>query len=419
MIPKKTFIVDTNVILHDPSAISTLSQNNTNKIILPIIVLEELDKFKLGTNIINFNARDFIRKLEKETIKVTIDIQDHKFPPDLPLSTDSKDNKILACAYYYNKTIQDSIFVSKDVNLRMKARAIGLVAQDYKMDKMEYTPYVGYSIMSVPSNIISDLNNNGEITPDSTFTSLVANQYFLLKDSTDEKNRVLAKYNKVKNLIIKIISESVLGVNPKNLEQTFAIDALLDPNIPLVALSGISGSGKTLISLATAIENKKNYQQIFITRQVIPVGHDIGFLPGSVEDKLKPYLEPFYDNLKFLKTINKTNKEKIEKMLTDNKIDIAPITYSRGRSMPKACLLVDECQNTTPHEIKTIITRAGEGTKVVLLGDTSQVDTPYLDKNSNGLTYAINKFKDQNLFAHIHLSKGERSELAELASKIL
>lgn len=414
---QKTFIIDTNVILHDPLALQNLSDNNNNLIVIPVTVLEELDKFKSGTNLINYNAREFIRNLEKSEIDVKVDIFNHQFPNTVPLETTSADNKILACAYHYKGN--NVYFVTKDINLRMKARAISLEAQDYQYDKVDDEVYNGYTIMEVETGLINRLYEKGQVPLEETnINSLIANQYLLLKDNADDKHRALARYADVDKTLKIVVDTTASGVNPKNLEQTFALDALLSPYIPLVALTGISGSGKTLLSLAAAIQNKKLYHQIFITRQTVPVGNDLGFLPGTVEEKIKPYLEPFYDNLKYLKTIN-GNTEKISHLEANHKIHIAPITYSRGRSIPRAFLIVDEAQNLTPHEAKTIITRAGEGTKVILMGDIEQIDTPYLDKNSNGLTHTINKFKGQSVFAYIHLSKGERSELAELASKIM
>jgi PhoH-like ATPase len=415
---QKTFIIDTNVILHDPLALTTLSENNNNLIIIPITVLEELDKFKSGTNLINYNAREFIRKLEKGDIALKVDIVNYKFPETIPLEANSSDNKILACAYSYKGP--NSYFVTKDINLRMKARAINLTAQDYKFDKIEYAQYNGYSKINVESQIIDELCNKGIIDYSliNVDEELVPNQYLLLKDSLNEKHSALGVFCAGSNTIKRLPEVTASGINPKNLEQTFALDALLNPYIPLVALTGISGSGKTLLSLAAAIQNKKLYHQIFITRQTVPVGNDLGFLPGTVEEKIRPYLEPFYDNLKFLRTIN-GNAEKIAFLEKEDKIHIAPITYSRGRSIPKVFLIVDEAQNLTPHEAKTIITRAGEGTKVILMGDIDQIDTPYLDKTSNGLAHTIHRFKGQSIFAYVHLNKGERSELAELASRIM
>ena len=446
---KKTFIIDTNVILHDPNAANILSQNNSNLLIFPIVVLEELDKFKSGTTSINYNARVFIRKLENNEFDYEVDINSHTFPNEISLETSrSQDNKILACAYKHKGP--NVFFVTKDVNLRMKAKAIKLAAQDYKSDKVEYIPYNGYSIISVEEELFNKIvsetkisyeefgntittNSNTakpavksakskrttkKISKPKDLLNLVPNQYLLLKNIKDDKQRCLAFYSAAEGNIKIIESSSATGVSPKNLEQTFALDALLNPNIPLVALTGISGSGKTLLSLAAAIQNKKLYHQIYITRQTIPVGNDIGFLPGTMKEKLDPYLEPFYDNLKLLKTIN-GNSEKIQELLDKQKIEPIAITHSRGRSIPKVMLLVDEAQNSGMHELKTLVTRAGVGTKVVLLGDLGQIDTPYLDKNSNGLTHVINKFKGNKLFAYINLTKGERSELAETASNIL
>lgn len=413
----KTFIIDTNVILHDPLSLKNLSQNNTNLIVIPITVLEELDKFKSGTNLINYNAREFIRNLEKEEIDIKVDICNYKFPDTIPLETTSADNKILACAYSYKSS--DATFITKDINLRMKAKAIDLESQDYQFDKTKYETYNGYSVLETSKLLIDELITKGQANSNKLkVDKLIPNQYFLLKDKTNNDHRALARYSNIDQTLKYISDISASSIYPKNLEQTFALDALLNPHLPLVALTGISGSGKTLLSLAAAIQIKKYYSQIFITRQTVPVGNDLGFLPGTAEEKIRPYLEPFYDNLRYLKAIN-GNIEKISHLENNDKIHVAPITYSRGRSIPKVYLIVDEAQNLTPHEAKTIITRAGEGTKVVLMGDIDQIDTPYLDRNSNGLTHTISKFKGQDVFAYIHLIKGERSELAELASKLM
>lgn len=254
-----------------------------------------------------------------------------------------------------------------------------------------------------------------KITPDYFSKPLIDNQYVLLKNQFGASG--LAKYSASKSTLERVLSQSAVGVTPQNLEQVFAMDALLDDNIKLVALTGTSGSGKTLLSLSAALEKKKSYLQLFLAKPPIPVGKDIGFLPGNLKEKLDPYMQSYYDNLEVIKAINP--KIDLIKLLTEEKIKVAAIPYMRGRSLPRIWFVIDEVQNMTPHEIKTIITRAGEGTKIVLLGDLTQIDSPYLDSNSNGLTHVINRFSNKSLFSHIHLKKSVRSELAEMASLIL
>ena len=411
---KKTFILDTSVILHDANSIDRLSDGNSNLIIIPIPVLEELDKFKFGNSPIHYNAREVIRKVELNTIDLVVDINSYSFPKNILLDNKINDNKLLACAYNHNKT-KKITFVSKDINLRAKAKALNLEAVDYKAENILENNYKGFVSLSVDPEIVNRLYNSVHIY-DNIFKEYNINQYFLLKNIQNYKNTVLAK--KTLDGIERVLENTASGISPKNVEQVFALDALLNSNIPLVVLTGISGSGKTLLSLAAAIQKKRLYHQIYITRQTIPVGKDLGFIPGTVDEKIRPYLEPFYDNLKFLKTIN-GNKEKIEHLFEHEKITIAPITYSRGRSIPKSFIIIDEAQNLTTHEIKTMVTRVGDGTKVVLMGDMDQIDTPYLTKQNNGLSHLISKFIGNKLFAYIHLSKGERSELAELASNLL
>lgn len=335
----KTFLLDTNVLLHEPDSVVTLSENNTNRIVIPIVVLEELDKLKTGTAQINFNARTFIRSLESNKILVDIDINKYTFPESIPIEANKPDNLILACVY----NNPDFILVTKDINLRIKARALNLKAVDFISDTSNYSPYFGHTEIEVDEEFIENFYKDETAT--NTF-QLNSNQYILFRSSTNKKHTALGQYKIESDSIVLVNSlNNVFGITSKNIEQTFALDALLDPSIPLVALTGLSGSGKTLLSLAAALQSKAKYKQIYITRQVVPVGNDIGFLPGTALEKIRPYLEPFYDNLKYLKSLSKTNKDIIEKAMDveNPKIEVAPVTYIRGRSIPQVFFIIDEC----------------------------------------------------------------------------
>jgi len=438
---KTTFILDTNVILHDSACIYQFAENN---LIIPVTVLEELDQFKKGSEILNFHAREFIRTLDLlcgEQLfnggvpigpglgKINVKL-DRKFHEDLVLSfSESRpDHHVLNIAYHTakeNPSLQ-VILVTKDVNLRIKAKSIGLVAQDYKSDQIKdiSTLYTGKRFVeNIPGNVLNKLYEAPfELNPSELPLEKepVANEYFILRN--DSKS-ALAMYDSSSLKIRRIDKNPAFGIIPRNAEQTFALDALTNNNIQLVTLSGKAGTGKTLLALAAALQRKKNYRQIFLARPVVPLSNkDIGFLPGDIQSKLDPYMQPLFDNLSVIKShFGKTesSRDDINKLLTENKLLISALAYIRGRSLVNIYFIVDEAQNLTPHEVKTIITRAGENTKVVLTGDIFQIDHPYLNTQSNGLSYLIEKMHGQKLYAHINLEKGERSELSELASNLL
>ncbi|MFA5961822.1 MAG: PhoH family protein [Parcubacteria group bacterium] len=438
---KKAVILDTNVILHDSACIYHFGENN---VIIPITVLEELDQFKKGSEIINYHAREFVRTLDLlcgEHLfnggvpigpglgKISVKLE-RKFHDDLALSfSESKpDHHILNIAYCFakeNPSLQ-VILVTKDVNLRIKAKSVGLVAQDYKSDQIKdiSTLYTGKRFVEgIPGGVLGKLREPPfELNPSELSLEIepVANEYFVLRNGS---NSALAVYDAFSQKFRWIDKKLAYGINPRNAEQTFALDALTNDNIKLVTLSGKAGTGKTLLALAAALQRKKNYRQIFLARPIVPLSNkDIGYLPGDIQSKLDPYMQPLFDNLSVIKSHfgkNESSREDINKLLTENKLLISPLAYIRGRSLVNIYFIVDEAQNLTPHEVKTIITRAGENTKVVFTGDIFQIDHPYLDTQSNGLSYLIEKMRGQKLYAHINLEKGERSELSELASNLL
>ncbi|MCB9248789.1 MAG: PhoH family protein [Ignavibacteriales bacterium] len=440
----KTFILDTNVILHDPSCIHQFEEND---IVIPITVIEEIDHFKRGSQVINLNAREFVRTLDSLTGKLLfnggVKLGKGKGKVRIVISKsmaleikesfreDTPDHRILNTAFLLHKKSPAServILVTKDVNLRMKAKALGVLAEDYTTDRIGSIDEL-YSGKETIENFDDEIIQKFFKPPYSIEvdeiakklkSELLPNKYFILKN---ENRSVLTYLNQDMQLFERIDKQNVYGIMPRNAEQTFATHALSNPNVPLVTLTGKAGTGKTLLALANALQVRKSFRQIYIARPIVPLSNkDIGFLPGDVESKIGPYMQPLWDNLKVIQDQFKETDSKftaIENLIKDNKLVIEPLTYIRGRSLQRIFFIVDEAQNLTPHEVKTIITRAGAGVKIVLTGDIYQIDHPYLDTQSNGLSYLIDHFKGEKLYSHINLEKGERSELAELASNIL
>lgn len=440
----KTFVLDTNVILHDPTCIHHFQENN---IIIPLSVIEELDHFKRGNQVINLNAREFARTLDSITgneifnggvslgrgkgkVRIVITKGLSKEIHDV-FREDNVDHRVLSAAfeaYKISKGKAKIILVSKDVNLRMKAKALGIPAEDYTTDHVVNVEEL-YSGKDIIENFDDDLLQKLYQAPFEIPSSklnkklkieLVPNKYFILRN---QNRSALAYLTNDLTTLRKIDKQLVYGIKPRNAEQTFAVDALLNPDIPLVTITGKAGTGKTLLALAASLQIRKLYRQIYIARPVVPLSNkDIGYLPGDVESKLAPYMQPLWDNLKVIQdqfAETDKNYQTINNMVKEQKLVIEPLSYIRGRSLQRIYFIVDEAQNLTPHEIKTIITRAGEGAKIVLTGDIYQIDHPYLDAQSNGLSYLIDHFKGQKLYSHINLEKGERSMLAELASNLL
>lgn len=440
----KTFVLDTNVILHDPTCIHHFQENN---IIIPLAVIEELDHFKRGNQVINLNAREFARTLDSITgneifnggvslgrgrgkVRIVITKGLSKEIHDV-FRDDNVDHRVLSAALDAHKTIKDKqkiVLISKDVNLRMKAKALGIPAEDYTTDRVTNVEelYSGKEVLEdFDDDVLQKLYQAPFEVPakqiiKKTKTDAVPNKFYIMRNSSRSVLSVLSNdLEKFK----KIDKEIVYGIKPRNAEQTFAVNALCNLDIPLVSMTGKAGTGKTLLALASALQVRRFYRQIYIARPVVPLSNkDIGYLPGDVESKLAPYMQPLWDNLKVIQDqFPETDKnyQLINNMIKEEKLVIEPLSYIRGRSLQRIYFIVDEAQNLTPHEIKTIITRAGEGAKIVLTGDIYQIDHPYLDSQSNGLSYLIEHFKGQKLYSHVNLEKGERSELAELASNLL
>ena len=439
--PAKIFILDTNVLLHDHKCLYNFQDND---VVLPITVLEELDKFKKGNEQINFQAREFVRQMDKlageqlfsEGVPLGKDLgrlfiaTGKPFPQVMEESFSERtpDHRILAIALHVSEQFKERTvaLISKDINLRMKAKSLGLKTEDYETDKVKDIEilYKGVEAFDdFDAAVIEQLYQSGAIARkdfpmDEALTP--ANQYFILRNNNQS---VLVWVDPISQMIRRVEKHSAFGIEPRNAEQTFSLHALLNPDIKLVSLSGKAGTGKTLLALAAALQQTKLYKQILLARPIVPLSNrDIGFLPGDAKEKIGPYMLPLYDNLSVIKNRFAAQSKElnlIEDMQKRDELLITPLAYIRGRSLSDAFFIVDEAQNLTPHEVKTIITRAGEGTKIVFTGDVHQIDTPYLDMQSNGLAYLTDKMRGQDIFAHINLVKGERSYLAELASNLL
>ena len=437
----KIFVLDTSVLLYDHMAIHHFEDND---IIIPITVLEELDQFKVGNSSLNYEAREIIRQLDelskdrglnewislgtkKGRIKIATPTLPHQgINANEVFGEVKNDHRILNVAI---STMEDFpktkvTLVTKDINLRIKARALGLKSDDYltgKVTDMEHISEGSMSIHELDGQLISDIYQYRRIAENGVLKEhKYANGYYILNNCQDS---ALVRYDGDSDTLICVEKNYAYGIKPKNAEQTFALNALLNPDIKLIALQGVAGTGKTLLALAAALEQKQSYDQILLSRPIIPLSNrEIGFLPGDANDKISPYMQPLWDNLKYIRSQHKENSRKnkhIDELIAEGTIEITALTFIRGRTLANTFFIVDEAQNLTPHEIKTIITRAGEGTKVVFTGDVHQIDTPYLDEQSNGLTYIIDRLKGNSLFAHIKLEHGERSELANLANQML
>lgn len=437
----KNYILDTNVLLHDPQAIFKFSDNT---VILPLTVIEEIDRFKKDQSETGRNARQISRMIDDfrsqaklvegvalangGILKVAIYKQEFllKLPPEL--RNDQGDNRILAVA----QDLQDNLpqgtvfFVTKDINLRIKADTIGLWAEDYQSDKVPIEDlYTGSGELLVTQAQVDQFYEQGSLPIEGEF---FANQGLTLIDETNSSHTAIGRYDAIKKEVVSLIKvpkEGVWGIYPRNREQQFAFDLLLNEDIQLVSLVGKAGTGKTLLAIAAGLvktADENSYNRLLVSRPVYPMGRDLGFLPGDIEDKLAPWMQPIFDNVELLLSSydeGGNRKRGYRELIDLGLMEIEPLTYIRGRSIPKQYMIVDEAQNLTPHEIKTIITRAGEGTKIVLTGDPYQIDNPYVDSASNGLSFSVERLKGQEISGHTTLSKGERSLLAELAANLL
>jgi PhoH-like ATPase len=438
---KKAFVLDTNVLLHDPQAMFKFEDND---VVIPITVIEEIDRFKKDTNEIGRNARQVSRlldafraksklsdgvRLEKGgVLKVQLCTEEtmKALPPELMV--DRGDNRILAVAVELQKNCDcPVIFVTKDTNLRIKADAVGLEAADYESDKVSIDElYTGAVEVEIDKDEVDRFYGQGYLPLSGDY---FPNQCITLVDVANPSHSAIGRYDYAMKRVVPLIrapKDGLWGIQPRNREQQFALNLLLDDNLQLVTLVGKAGTGKTLLAIAAGLHlvaDQSAFSRLLVSRPVFPMGRDLGFLPGDVEEKLAPWMQPIFDNVELLlgavEERGGKHKRGYKELVDMGILEIEPLTYIRGRSIPKQYMIVDEAQNLTPHEVKTIITRAGEGTKVVLTGDPYQIDNPYVDASSNGLTYTVEKFKGQAIAGHVTLSKGERSSLAELAANLL
>ena len=436
---KKIFVLDTNVLLHDPMAVFHFQEHD---VVIPIVVIEEVDHFKKDQSEIGRNARTVSRHLDKlrergslnEGVKMEgggtlrVDVGSHHLDFQIPsLDKFQADNQILACAHALLKSRKERVvLVTKDTNLRIKADAAGLTAEDYTTDMVEVEElYTGHRAVDVSANDLDQLFDSG--LPQSLENPFLPNQMLTLVDKANPSHTALGRYMGPEQRVrpLKRI-DSPWGVKPRNREQQFALELLMDDSVQVVTLVGKAGTGKTLMAIAAGLQqvvDEEHYNRLLVSRPVMPMGRDLGYLPGDVNEKLRPYMQPIYDNLDYIISANAEARRRstmtVSQLEEGGFISIEPLTYIRGRSIPNQFLIVDEAQNLTPHEVKTILTRAGEGTKIVLTGDPHQIDNPYVDSSTNGLSYLAEHFKSQDISGHVTMTKGERSRLAELASNLL
>ena len=443
----KIFVLDTSVILYDHYSIMNFAEHD---VVIPITVLEELDQFKKGNDTKNFESREFIRLLDKLSkdqmiqnwtplngknkgaFKIMMN-PENKLNANEIFGEEKNDHKILNAALSLKETEKSRkvILVSKDINLRLKAKSLDILAEDYETGKIKNIGEIENTGKGVIDNLSNDIINTlyekSEIDAGEVFgkrrKNLPENNTFYILKGLAANSSILAFYQAESNVFSKVSKAKAYNICPKNAEQAFALHAIMDPKIKLLTIQGVAGTGKTLLALAGALEQRRDYKQIFLARPIVPLSNkDIGYLPGDIKSKLNPYMEPLWDNLKFIQNqYQESDKEyqRISDMINQEKLVIQPLAYIRGRSLSNIFFIVDEAQNLTPHEVKTIITRAGENTKIVFTGDVFQIDTPYLDSQSNGLSYLIDRVRKHPLYAHIKLEKGERSELANLANELL
>jgi PhoH-like ATPase len=439
---KKNFVLDTNVLLHDPRSIFGFGDNN---VVVPIYVIEEIDKFKRDLSSLGRNARQVSRFLddfraagnlregvslgaEKGTIRVVI--TERQLPKEVTTEGHLIDNRILATALdLRDREKLPSVFVTKDTNLRIRADALGLHAEDYDIEEVNLdTLWTGVADVEADAQQVNDFYTNGFVPVDGVAEPPPPNEFVVLRDKTNPQHSAVGKYSAARQAyvpLIKMPKEGVWGIRPRNKEQSFALDLLLNDEIRLVTIVGKAGTGKTLLAIAAGLQKTMEdsvYQKLLVSRPIFPLGRDIGYLPGDVEEKLNPWMQPIFDNVEYLMNLSRSEKKQgrgYHELVDLGIMEIEPLTYIRGRSIPNQFIIVDEAQNLTPHEVKTIITRVGDGTKIVLTGDPYQIDNPYVDATNNGLIHVANRFKTERLAGHVTMTKGERSPLAELAANLL
>jgi PhoH-like ATPase len=443
----KTFVLDTNVLLHNPSALYSFGQSD---VVIPLDVLEELDKFKGGFDDLARNARTAIRNLDRlrqsgnlsQGVRVEetggslqVWLDGHaKAVPGLSLTT--PDNRIIACAYHLHQAGRRVVFISKDINARIKGEALGLVSEDFEAQKVDFEHlYSGYRELHVPAKLMDRLFADKQLELDQQRlpAPLLINEFVLLIDQENDSHTALARCRGPANLIAPVRQRRgpVFGIVPRNLQQTMALELLMDDTVRLVSLIGTAGTGKTLLALAAGMAkvlNEQVYNKLLCARPIMPLGRDIGFLPGDKDQKLTAWMQPIFDNMAYLLSNRLSGEgsgsshsaslssveQRIKQLVDGGQIVLEPLTYIRGRSIPNQFMIVDEAQNLSPHEVKTIASRVGDGTKLVLTGDATQIDNPYLDSSSNGLSYLVERLKDRSIIGHVTLAKSERSELASL-----
>ncbi|TKC05909.1 PhoH family protein [Pedobacter frigoris] len=438
---QKIFVLDTSVILYDHNAFHSFQEHD---VAIPIQVLEELDNMKSGNETRNAEARSFIRLMDKASgekimnkwiplngsksgrFKVVMDSQADHLDAETIFGTGKMDHRILNAALSLKQEFPQKkvVLVSKDICLRLKAKSLDLNAEDYETGKVKNLDelYTGKTILNkVPEDLFLALKTEGSISAaELNLSNKSGNHFCILKNN---RKTTTGWYDFQSERVVSVKPKNIFSISPRNHEQSFAIHALLNPDVKLVTIQGKAGTGKTLLAIASALEQRKDYRQIYVTRPIVALSNkDIGFLPGDIKSKIDPYMAPIWDNLRFIKEQYNDDPKmqaRIDDFVKTEKIVIAPLAYIRGRTLTKIFFIVDEAQNLTPHEVKTIISRAGEDTKIVFTGDIYQIDTPYLDAESNGLSYLIENAKNHSLYAHITLDKGERSELANLANDLL
>jgi PhoH-like ATPase len=439
---KKNFVLDTNVLLHDPRSLYGFDDND---VIVPIHVIEEIDNFKRDLSSLGRNARQVSRTLDeyrlagklkegvsigpgKGTIRVLT--APRRLPPEVG-DGHVMDDKILAVALDLSEKEKEKpcVFVTKDTNLRIRADALGLHAEDYDVEGVELDElWSGVAEIDVDPEVVNEFYAAGAVACPAGVEQPPPNAFVVLRDRTNPQHSAVGKYSAARGAFVQLIKtpkEGVWGIRPRNKEQSFTLDLLLNDEIRLVTIVGKAGTGKTLLAIAAGLQKTMEdavYQKLLVSRPIFPLGRDIGYLPGSVEEKLNPWMQPIFDNVEYLMNLSRSEKKAgrgWHELMDLGILEIEPLTYIRGRSIPNQFMIVDEAQNLTPHEVKTIITRAGDGTKIVLTGDPYQIDNPYVDQTNNGLIHVVNRFKNERLAGHITMSKGERSPLAELAANLL